>query len=76
MWNVFLKLEIYSICLLKDVFKVREVAMVRPMQMNEIKPISVAHEELIQRLVHFQNTFEYPAEEDLRRIVSYYYKLL
>nr|WIM36147.1 ecdysone receptor [Pyrrhocoris apterus] len=40
----------------------------RVVPINGVKPISVEHEELIQRLVFFQSEFEYPAEEDLRRI--------
>lgn len=38
--------------------------------LNGIKPVSPEQEELIHRLVYFQNEYEYPAEEDLRRIVS------
>lgn len=33
-----------------------------------IKPISPEQEELIHRLVYFQNEYEQPSEEDLKRI--------
>ncbi|KAL1137715.1 hypothetical protein AAG570_009411, partial [Ranatra chinensis] len=37
---------------------------------NGIKPVSPEQEELIHRLVYFQNEYEHPSEEDIRRIVS------
>ena len=37
--------------------------------MIEKKPISPEQEELIHRLVYYQNEFEEPAQEDLRKIV-------
>uniref|UniRef100_A0A1B6EKG3 Ecdysone receptor n=1 Tax=Cuerna arida TaxID=1464854 RepID=A0A1B6EKG3_9HEMI len=33
-----------------------------------VKPLSAEQEELIHRLVYFQNEYEHPAEEDLKRI--------
>lgn len=33
-----------------------------------MKPISAEQEELIHRLVYFQNEYEQPSEEDLKRI--------
>uniref|UniRef100_A0A1B6KVG3 Ecdysone receptor n=1 Tax=Graphocephala atropunctata TaxID=36148 RepID=A0A1B6KVG3_9HEMI len=35
---------------------------------NGVKPLSPEQEELIHRLVYFQNEYEHPAEEDLKRI--------
>lgn len=35
---------------------------------NGTKPISAEQEELIHRLVYFQNEYEQPSEEDLKRI--------
>ncbi|KAL0268217.1 UNVERIFIED_CONTAM: hypothetical protein PYX00_010243 [Menopon gallinae] len=35
---------------------------------NGVKPISPEQEELIHRLVYFQNEYEQPSEEDLKRI--------
>lgn len=35
---------------------------------NGVKPVSPEQEELIHRLVYFQNEFEQPSEEDLKRI--------
>ncbi|CAG9862630.1 unnamed protein product [Phyllotreta striolata] len=37
---------------------------------NGIKPISPEQEELIHRLVYFQNEYEHPSEEDVKRIVN------
>lgn len=37
---------------------------------NGIKPISPEQEELIHRLVYFQNEYEHPAEEDVKRIIN------
>jgi ecdysone receptor len=36
---------------------------------NGIKPVSPEQEELIHRLVYFQNEYEQPSEEDLKRIM-------
>ncbi|XP_076757452.1 ecdysone receptor isoform X3 [Xylocopa sonorina] len=44
------------------------VASVSPY--NYVKPISPEQEELIHRLVYFQNEYEQPNEEDLKRITS------
>ncbi|XP_022899806.2 ecdysone receptor isoform X1 [Onthophagus taurus] len=38
--------------------------------LNDIKPISPEQQELIQRLVFFQNEYEHPSEEDVKRIVN------
>ncbi|XP_075237956.1 ecdysone receptor isoform X2 [Lycorma delicatula] len=38
---------------------------------NGIKPVSPEQEELIHRLVYFQNEYEQPSEEDLKRIGCY-----
>nr|AFC61183.1 ecdysone receptor [Sogatella furcifera] len=35
---------------------------------NGVKPVSSEQEELIHRLVYFQNEFEHPSEDDLKRI--------
>lgn len=37
---------------------------------NGIKPISPEQEELIHRLVYFQNEYEQPSEDDLKRITN------
>lgn len=37
---------------------------------NGIKPISPEQEELIHRLVYFQNEYEHPSEEDVKRILN------
>nr|AHF52925.1 ecdysone receptor isoform A [Colaphellus bowringi] len=37
---------------------------------NGVKPISPEQEELIHRLVYFQNEYEHPAEEDVKRIMN------
>ncbi|XP_043462030.1 ecdysone receptor isoform X2 [Leptopilina heterotoma] len=37
---------------------------------NGVKPVSPEQEELINRLVYFQNEFEQPSEEDLKRITN------
>lgn len=34
-----------------------------------VKLISPEQEELIQRLVYFQNEYEHPSEEDVKRII-------
>lgn len=36
---------------------------------NGVKGISPEQEELIHRLVYFQNEYEHPSEEDVKRIV-------
>ena len=36
---------------------------------NGVKPISPEQEELIHRLVYFQNEYEHPSEEDVKRIL-------
>lgn len=36
---------------------------------NGVKPISPEQEELINRLVYFQNEYEHPSEEDVKRII-------
>lgn len=46
----------------------KEETVSRPVSLNGVKPVSPEQEELIHRLVYFQNEYEYPAEEDLRRI--------
>lgn len=52
----------------------KEEAVTRPVKpyivlpLNGGKPVSPEQEELIHRLVYFQNEYEFPAEEDLRRI--------
>lgn len=35
---------------------------------NGVKPLSPEQEELIHRLVYFQNEYEQPSEDDLKRI--------
>ncbi|XP_014281746.1 ecdysone receptor isoform X3 [Halyomorpha halys] len=52
------------------VYKTESDTLGRPVPMNGIKPVSPEQEELIHRLVYFQNEYEHPSEEDLRRIVS------
>ena len=37
---------------------------------NGSKPVSPEQEELIHRLVYFQNEYEHPSDEDVRKIVS------
>lgn len=37
--------------------------------MNGVKPISPEQEELIHRLVYFQNEYEHPSEDDVKRII-------
>nr|AEY63780.1 ecdysone receptor isoform A [Monochamus alternatus] len=37
---------------------------------NGVKPISPEQEELIHRLVYFQNEYEHPSEEDVKRIIN------
>lgn len=37
---------------------------------NGVKPISPEQEELIHRLVYFQNEYEHPSEEDVKRILN------
>lgn len=39
---------------------------------NGVKPISPEQEELIHRLVYFQNEYEHPSEEDVKRIIVSY----
>jgi len=39
-----------------------------PQPLNGVKPVSPEQEELIHRLVYFQNEFEHPSEEDVKRI--------
>ncbi|XP_039296403.1 ecdysone receptor isoform X2 [Nilaparvata lugens] len=39
-----------------------------PLTAGGVKPVSSEQEELIHRLVYFQNEFEHPSEEDLKRI--------
>ncbi|XP_014281744.1 ecdysone receptor isoform X2 [Halyomorpha halys] len=50
------------------VYKTESDTLGRPVPMNGIKPVSPEQEELIHRLVYFQNEYEHPSEEDLRRI--------
>ncbi|KRT85822.1 nuclear receptor [Oryctes borbonicus] len=38
--------------------------------LNGVKPISPEQEELIHRLVYFQNEYEHPSEEDVKRIIN------
>ena len=42
----------------------------KPLQVavNGVKPVSPEQEELIHRLVYFQNEFEHPSEDELRRV--------
>lgn len=40
----------------------------KPVITNGLKPVSPEQEELIHRLVYFQNEYEQPSEEDLKRI--------
>ncbi|GLV34148.1 Ecdysone receptor [Carabus blaptoides fortunei] len=42
----------------------------KPTPINGVKPISPEQEELIHRLVYFQNEYEHPSEEDLKRIIN------
>ncbi|KAF5284696.1 hypothetical protein FQR65_LT13449 [Abscondita terminalis] len=42
----------------------------RPLLINGIKPISPEQEELIHRLVYFQNEFEHPSDDDVKRIMN------
>lgn len=37
--------------------------------LNGVKTISPEQEELIHRLVYFQNEYEHPSDEDVRRIM-------
>ncbi|XP_066253374.1 ecdysone receptor isoform X1 [Euwallacea similis] len=37
---------------------------------NGVKPISPEQEELIHRLVYFQNEYEHPSEDDVKRILN------
>ncbi|GJQ75548.1 EcR [Trypoxylus dichotomus] len=37
---------------------------------NGVKPISPEQEELIHRLVYFQNEYEHPSDEDVKRIIN------
>lgn len=39
-----------------------------PVPVNGVKPVSPEQEELIHRLVYFQNEFEHPSDEELRRV--------
>ncbi|XP_071446874.1 ecdysone receptor isoform X2 [Hetaerina americana] len=41
-----------------------------PAAVNGVKPVSPEQEELIHRLVYFQNEYEQPTEEDLKRITN------
>jgi len=45
---------------------------------NGVKPVSPEQEERIHRLVYFQNEYEQPSEEDLKRITvrSVYLRVL
>lgn len=45
-------------------------AVDKPFQVavNGVKPVSPEQEELIHRLVYFQNEFEHPSDEELRRV--------
>lgn len=52
------------------VYKTEGETLGRPVPINGVKPVSPEQEELIHRLVYFQNEYEHPSEEDLRRIVS------
>ncbi|KAF5303489.1 hypothetical protein FQA39_LY09952 [Lamprigera yunnana] len=42
----------------------------KPLLINGIKPISPEQEELIHRLVYFQNEFEHPSDDDVKRIMN------
>nr|AEK99012.1 His6NvEcR11DE [synthetic construct] len=50
------------------VYKTEGETLGRPVPINGVKPVSPEQEELIHRLVYFQNEYEHPSEEDLRRI--------
>lgn len=39
-----------------------------PVYHNGVKPLSPEQEELIHRLVYFQNEYEHPSEEDIKKI--------
>uniref|UniRef100_A0A8D8MFR8 Ecdysone receptor n=2 Tax=Cacopsylla melanoneura TaxID=428564 RepID=A0A8D8MFR8_9HEMI len=39
-------------------------------QQSGIKPVSPEQEELIHRLVYFQNEYEHPSEEDIKKIIG------
>lgn len=39
------------------------------LSVNGVKPITPEQEELIHRLVYFQNEYEHPSPEDIKRIV-------
>lgn len=41
----------------------------KQLTINGVKPISPEQEELIHRLVYFQNEYEHPPEEDVKRIM-------
>ena len=41
----------------------------RILPINGVKPISPEQEELIHRLVYFQNEYEHPSEDDVKRII-------
>ncbi|XP_046995723.1 ecdysone receptor isoform X1 [Schistocerca americana] len=56
-----------EVMMLKDIDA--KVEPERPLS-NGIKPVSPEQEELIHRLVYFQNEYESPSEEDLRRVTS------
>jgi hypothetical protein len=51
---------------LSDCFQEEKII---PVMINGIKPVSPEQEELIHRLVYFQNEYEQPSEEDLKRIM-------
>lgn len=44
--------------------------MASKVPVNGVKPVSPEQEELIHRLVYFQNEYEHPSEEEVRKIVS------
>lgn len=55
-----------------DIIKIEPELMdtEKPLLINGIKPISPEQEELIHRLVYFQNEFEHPSDDDVKRIMN------
>ncbi|XP_073969906.1 ecdysone receptor isoform X3 [Rhodnius prolixus] len=48
----------------------REGEMASKVPVNGVKPVSPEQEELIHRLVYFQNEYEHPSEEEVRKIMT------
>ncbi|XP_059478396.1 ecdysone receptor-like isoform X3 [Neocloeon triangulifer] len=50
---------------------IKQEEKVMPVMIGGTKPVSPEQEELIHRLVYFQNEYEQPSEEDLKRIMNH-----